>query len=151
MVRRYDEVITESRKALELFPGFRHAHLRLAWALWRKGDYETALVEFRTIPYRNPRIAEAIERGLDEDGARGAERAVAKALETQSESRYVDPLTIALRYARAGDIDLAIGWLEKALDNRSPLLFTLGGDPDYEDLLSDPRVVELLGQMGLPD
>jgi hypothetical protein len=94
---------------------------------------------------------EALERGFAEAGPRGASRAVAELLAARAVSEYVDPLQIAGHFARAGDADRAIDWLEKAFENRSPLLGLIQVDPDFAGLRTDPRIAALVRRIGLPE
>jgi len=57
----------------------------------------------------------------------------------------------ALVLTALGETDAAIGYLEKAFDERSWVLVFLKVDPAYEPLHSDPRFPELLTRIGLPD
>jgi TolB-like protein/DNA-binding winged helix-turn-helix (wHTH) protein/Flp pilus assembly protein TadD len=151
LLQRYDEVITESRKALELFPGWGAARRRLGWALFSQGRYEAAFAELRQDLGAAPAFLEALERGFAEAGPRGASRAVAELLAARAVSEYVDPLQIAGHFARAGDADRAIDWLEKAFENRSPLLGLIQVDPDFAGLRTDPRIAALVRRIGLPE
>ena len=64
---------------------------------------------------------------------------------------YVSPLEFASRYALLNDKDQAFTWLEKAYADRSPQLFNLNVDPDYDEIRSDPRFKELVSRLGLPE
>jgi hypothetical protein len=65
-------------------------------------------------------------------------------------TEYVSPLEFASRYALLGQKDQAFIWLEKAVAERTPQLFNLNVDPDYENLRNDPRFVEMVSRIGLP-
>ncbi len=56
----------------------------------------------------------------------------------------------ALVYVGLGDRDAAFDELERAYQDRDFLLLWLGVDPPYEPLHDDPRYVELLNRIGLP-
>ena len=149
LLQRYDEAIIESRKALELFPGWDAARRRLGWALFSRGRYEAAFAELRQDRGADPAFLEALEEGFAAAGPRAAARAVAELLATRAESRYVDPLHVAGYFARAGEADRAMHWLEKACENRSPLLGLVKVDPDFVGLRGDPRFQDLVRRIGL--
>jgi hypothetical protein len=52
-------------------------------------------------------------------------------------------------YAVIGEKDLAIEWLNKAYQERNPLLAYVKVMPSYEFLRSDPRFSALLARLGL--
>ncbi len=52
-------------------------------------------------------------------------------------------------YYRLGEADKAFEWFEKAYENRDLWLPSIGTEPMWEDLRSDPRCVALLKKMGL--
>jgi hypothetical protein len=63
--------------------------------------------------------------------------------------KYRSPLLIGLAYAAAGDRDLALSWLEKAVDEHAPWLPELKLEPTYDPFRSDPRFIALLKRVGL--
>ena len=151
LLERYDEAIAESRKALELFPGWGAARERLGWALFSQGRHQAAFAELRQDRGADPAFLEALERGFAEAGRRGAARAAAELLAFRAESEYVDPLHVAGNFARAGDADRAMRWLERAFENRSPLLSLIKVNPDFASLRADPRFEALVRRTGLPE
>lgn len=48
-----------------------------------------------------------------------------------------------------GQVDRAFRWLERAADDREPLVIYLAVDPLYEPLRADPRFAALLRRLGL--
>ena len=52
-------------------------------------------------------------------------------------------------YASIGEKDLAFQWLDKAYDERNPLLAYAKVMPYYDNLRSDPRFRALLHRLGL--
>jgi len=63
--------------------------------------------------------------------------------------KYRSPLLIGLAYGAAGDRDLALSWLEKAVDEHAPWLPELKLEPTYDPFRSDPRFIALLKRVGL--
>jgi len=54
-------------------------------------------------------------------------------------------------YAGLNRTDEAFDWLERAYDERSPLLGYIKADPRFDDLRNDPRFADLLRRMNLSD
>jgi TolB-like protein/tetratricopeptide (TPR) repeat protein len=139
--RRYDEVITETRALLadQPHPTFRSF---LSTALWLRGEHEQAVAEYRAAMRSQPEIVEALDRGLAAGGPRGAWRAVAN-LGT------LDPIGLALLYSRAGEVDAALEWLERAHEVRALGVILIAAQPDFDALRSDPRFDDLARRIGL--
>jgi hypothetical protein len=57
---------------------------------------------------------------------------------------------MAIIYAGLGDIDAAIGWLERSYGQRSVRLVELKADPRFDPLRHDPRYEDLMRRAGLP-
>ncbi len=74
-----------------------------------------------------------------------AESAAARSLRTDTRAFYVAQL-----YARAGEKERALEWLERAFANRDPNMPYLLL-PRYDSLRDDPRFQDLLRRMNLPE
>ena len=145
MARRFDEAITAATAMQARVPQYS-VHWLLARYFWQQGRFDEALEEERLELERRGDIVllAALEDGLDAGGPTGAMRAMAEALVARTSATYLDPGDIAELYARAGLVDEALLWLEKAVENGSyeesfaafwPHWDVLRDDPRYEDLL----------------
>lgn len=63
---------------------------------------------------------------------------------------YVDPARIAYNYAALGDKDQAFYWLEKAYSEKAGLLEVIKVVKQMDPFRSEPRYIDLLKRMGLP-
>jgi len=118
--RRYDDAIAQSRRTLELEPGFPEAEGCLEQARRMKGEGTLDLDRRRA-----RQIEEAVSRG-----------------------ERVGPVQAAGVYAALGDRDRAFSWLDKALAERSPMLALLAVHPSWDNLRSDPRFAALAARVG---
>jgi hypothetical protein len=66
-----------------------------------------------------------------------------------SKHGYVSSYDIAQIYARMGEKDLTLTWLEKAYDEHDSGLVSLGVDPLYSSVRSDARFRTLLKRLRL--
>ena len=143
--RRYDEAIAEVAATRERIPVVS-MHYILAWVYWVQGDLESALEAERLELERrgDTVLLVALEEGLDAAGPVGAMRAMAEALVARAEESYVDPFEIGKTFARAGMVDEALYWLDKAVDYGSYESTYLAFRPDFDVLRDDPRYQQLL-------
>lgn len=151
-LRRYDDSIAAARTALDMDPtlGLAQTTLQYGFILNEMRDEQLAIQRAR-IALDLERVA-AFERGLEEGGYEGAQRAIANLLAARygKPGKWVfDAHGIALRYLDAGDYDQAIDWCEKAYEEHSVSIFYLGL-PLYDPLRSYPRFQDLLRKIGLP-
>ena len=149
---QYDRAIEQYQKTLELDPNFSVAHFGLASAYDRKGMYKEAIAEWQKwfVLDGDPRTAELIGKAYSVSGYKGAVQAYLDDLISQSTQHYVAPLDIAILYARLGEKEHALEWLEKGYKTRDANMVDIATDPEYDFLQSDRRFIDLLRRVGLP-
>src|SRR5262249_33240527 len=144
-MRRPDDAIMLSRKALEIDPQHSEALHTLGMAFALKGQYADALDAFEKVkqmegtPWSMAFVAYA--HGLAGDKvAAGQILEELKRIEV-SKARYVDPYLFAIIYLSLGDKEQTCTWLEKSHAERSSFLVGLKVDPIYDSILNEPRFV----------
>ena len=115
------------------------------------GRYEEALDVWRASNARDPEKLEALERGYQEGGYSGALRSMAETLVARSDTMFVPPWQIGTLYARAGDAELALDYLELAYEAHDGNIPYLSVDPIFDDLRDQPRFRRLIERLGLPN
>jgi tetratricopeptide (TPR) repeat protein len=150
--RQYDRAIEQYKKTLELDSNFSAAHYGLGNAYDRKGMYAEAVAEWQKafLASGDPRTAELIGKAYSRSGYKGVLQAWLDDLLGQSTHQYVSPFDVAATYVRLGDNGHGLEWLEKAYQVRDAQLVDLGIEPVFQSLHSDPRYVDLLHRIGLP-
>jgi eukaryotic-like serine/threonine-protein kinase len=154
--REFDRAIEQSKKNLEIDPGYDRAHITLAQAFLFTGKYELFLEEWEKAATlsndaNDLALAEAAKHEYPKSGYRGALKAALAVQQEQAKRTYVDPAWIAGQYAFIGEKDLAFTWLEKAYAEKSGFLGSnLKPNLFFDSLRSDPRYIDLLKRMGLP-
>lgn len=134
---RYDDAIVQYRNALRTAPNLQTAF----WGLWHashaKRMYEEALAAAKAHFADDPEAEEALARGYAAGGYPEAMRLTAETLAALSRTTHVQPTDIASLYAYAGNSDRALEWLEKAHEERDPVLVGLSvGQPARRPALS---------------
>ncbi len=153
--RRFDDGIAICRKLADENPTFAIAHDCLAYGYWGKRMYPQVIEEWKTYGQLsgNPDDAEfasSLEQGYRSSGWKGA---LAKAIEfrqAQRKNGYYSALIIARFYADMGDNEQAFHWLDVAYREHDWTLIGLKTYFQFDTMRSDPRFVELLRKVGLP-
>jgi len=148
LARRYDEAITAALAAQARAPGFS-MHAILARIYWAQGDRDSALeAERRELDNRgDTALLAALEQGLDAAGPSGALHAMAEALVDREQTTYVDPFLIGETFARAGAVDEALLWLDRAVQYGSFETTYIAVRPDFDVLREDQRYQDLVDSM----
>jgi TolB-like protein/Tfp pilus assembly protein PilF len=150
--RRYDEAIEQSRKCLELDKDFWSVHQIIYLSYLEKGMIPEAFESFRNgilVRVGSEEALKEFDRAYETAGLEGAINWIIRNMEEWTMTRYNKPYFMAMGYAKIGDRDQAFEWLEQAYELRSRFLITLGVEPSFDNLRSDPRFDEMLKKVGL--
>jgi TolB-like protein/Tfp pilus assembly protein PilF len=150
-----DAALEQLKKALEMDPNFSYAHVELRQIYRDAGKYDLAMEEWKKYAALNNDPEEvAIAQDVAAVYAKsGAKAALAREVELRkqlAERRYADPSEIAYLYAALGDKEQTFAWLDKALAEKSGGLEPVKIVRALNQWHSDPRYVDLLNQLGLP-
>jgi serine/threonine-protein kinase len=146
--RRYDEAIEQCQKTLELDPNMGVAYNWLWRAYEQKGLYDQAVEAYLKTGQIRPEAAEPLRGAYATSGWKGFWR---KALDLNLERarRGFNFHALAENYARLGEVDQALLWLEKAVEKRQASITMHNRNPFWDDFRSDPRFAALVRRMGL--
>jgi serine/threonine protein kinase/Tfp pilus assembly protein PilF len=149
--RRYNLAIDQLRKTIELNPNFWLPHHALGRVYEREGMYEEALAEFwKARDLGGPTITSALAAyTYARMGRRREALKVLDELKNPSITPYVPPSSIAMVHLGLGEKEKAWEWLERAYEDRDPILTFIVVEPKWDDLRSDPRYADLVRRVGL--
>jgi hypothetical protein len=82
-------------------------------------------------------------------GRRAEALAEIESLVALSSDRYVPAYDIATIYAALGDVEQTFVWLERAFEDRSPLIGWLAWDPVFDGIRSDQRYTALVQRLSV--
>jgi TolB-like protein/lipopolysaccharide biosynthesis regulator YciM len=145
--RQYDQAIEAYERILEIDPSYIRPNTFLDQAYEQKRLYDK-VVEIRAKAMaeyaRAPESAAALKKAYALKGWRGYCQKEVEMIERHLKTRYVQPYFVARVYARAGQKDKTIEWLEEGSDH----LVSLKVDPMLDGLREDPRFQDLLRRVG---
>ena len=152
---KYDLAVAQAKKGIEMDPNFVAQHFNLAFVYQDMGKYDLWMEELKKgVALSNDPEETAINEEVAEvyaqSGFRAANAKDAELRERLAKRRYVDPGYIAFDYAVIGNKEQAFAWLEKAYAEKAGSLQYLKTVHALDALRSDPRFVNLLKRMGLP-
>jgi serine/threonine-protein kinase len=149
--RRYDEAIQKFDGVLQLSPDDPIALIYRAYSYDGKGMYNEAIAEYHKVISGGDTGASVqcfLGYSLTQIGKRTEAQQILEKLKTTKE--YVSPAELAIIYVGLGDKEGAIASLEKAYTAHDLQMQYLKIDPHYDSLRTDPRFVELMRKVGLP-
>ena len=150
--RQYDAAIDQLRKTIEMDKNFILAYRYLGNAYLEKGMYNEAIAAFQTadtLAGQSAERTESLRRAYTTGGPDSFWRKQLEWLKADSEKGPLQDYAVAKVYARLGDKEQAITWLEKALRVRDPYIVYLKTDPPFDKFRSDSRVIDLMRRVGL--
>jgi serine/threonine protein kinase/Tfp pilus assembly protein PilF len=156
MARQYDEAIAQFQKALDLNPNIPVVRGELGFAYGIKRMYPQAIAEFDKIPDQdkvtsgNQFVAGMLGWLYAVSGRRSEALKIAQEFKDLSAHAYVDFYWPATVYVGLGDNDEAFRFLEKGYQEHAASMPYLAVDPFWYGLHTDPRYIDLLRRMGLP-
>jgi len=149
---RHEEALQAALRCVDFEPEYGRGRLTLGWAYLKNGMPEQGLAELehaaRLIPGNTLAVAQLGEAyGLT--GRLEQAREVLKRLEEMSRERYVSPYHMAYIHTGLGDHETAIGFLERAYEERAGSVYGIKGSFLFTPLRGHPRFVALLAKMNL--
>jgi TolB-like protein/Tfp pilus assembly protein PilF len=152
-MHRYEDAVTELSRLIATNPEFPPNYGFRAAAYWHLGNQD-ALVANEIMEMkkngRRPERPEAFAAGYRKAKLKGACTALIEVLKNDSQREYVSPYEIARYYALMDDRDHTFEWLEKAYAERAGRLGYIKTEYFLEPFHSDPRYIDLLKRIGLP-
>ena len=151
--RRYDEAIQQYQTAIELEPNSPSAHFFLARGYEAKGMHDKARDEYSLAATLTGVPREGIAK-MDEAFTKGGWKAYVQSALLQTTLRpgnKPSPYMVAAMYARLGQKEQALTWLQKGYEERDFRMPLLSIDFEFDAFRSDQRFVDLMRKMGLPE
>jgi Flp pilus assembly protein TadD len=150
---QYDMATAQFQRAMDLDPGWYMPHWLLAIMLEHMGRHDEAIATAQKaceLSGRNALTLGILGLAYGLAGRRNNAQALLQELTAQRHTTYVPPFAMAAIYRGLGDVDQALEWLEKGVDERDTMVVTgLKSEPRYIALRGHPRYQALLRKMKL--
>jgi TolB-like protein/Tfp pilus assembly protein PilF len=153
LARQFDQAIEQAHNTLEMDANFAISYQLLGEAHVSKGQYREgllALEKFSALSRTSPISRALVGYSHARSGERSAALRIIEELTSASEHSFIPAFLYALVYAGLEDKDQALGWLEKAYEERFNRLAYLKQDALWDPLRSDPRFIDMLRRLGIP-
>jgi TolB-like protein/DNA-binding winged helix-turn-helix (wHTH) protein/Tfp pilus assembly protein PilF len=148
---RYDEAIAQRQKTAELYPHTTPVQFdQISTILGKQGKLNAAVEsQSKSLTLSDdPKFADSLRRAYANSGYSGYLKIRIEHM-TSTAARGSEPAgSLAQLYARLGDKEAALRWLERAVEQRDVWLY-LKADPAYDGIRADPRFQTLVRRMHL--
>jgi tetratricopeptide (TPR) repeat protein len=152
--REFERGIAEAARIREIDPEFADANIPfLYFLLGRPEDAVREMLAYlSSLGAAAAPVREAFRRASEEEGFQGGLRAVTRLqIEAVAQGAFGVKYLLTMELATIGDTEEALTWLERAYDERDPLLINAKIEPRLDSLRSDPRFHELIRRIGFPE
>ena len=149
--RQYDQALDHYRSVVESDPAFVPARLWYGRPFLQKGMFKEAIDQLKeAVKLSNESTVSlaTLAQAYASAGETREAKALLDRLMERSKKQYVPAYWIALVQMSMGNMDKAVGWLEKAYHERSSWLVWANVEPRFDVLRSDPRFGSLLKRIG---
>jgi serine/threonine protein kinase/Flp pilus assembly protein TadD len=154
----YQKSVQQLQRTIDLDPTFPLAHFFFASCLTEIGKYEQAIEEMQkgallggANPERVAAWAAEFLKAFRTGGPKGYWQKNLEVTLKEHEQGGTGAFELASAYARIGDKQNALQWLQKSYEERDGNITLLKSYPDYKSLRGDQRFSALLKRIGLPD
>ncbi len=150
---RYLEAIAAGKTALALGADAGQIEDLLGVARFGLGEIDQATAHFESaiqLRGRHPDTLGRLASMYARSGQEARARDILAELENRRSSSYISPVILAKIQTALGDIDRAFALLQEAVNERDRGVLWVGQSPFFDDLGSDPRLQQLITQIGLP-
>lgn len=150
--REYQRAVEECEKAKQLDPSYFMLHFIAGRAYMRLDQYGKAiehLKQARSDTGQMPLMDAALGLAYAVSGKMDEAMRLAEGFQTSAKKRYIPPTYFGMLFAGLGDQNKAMGWLEKAYEERADGLTWLNVEPMLDAVRNDSRFQTLIRKIGL--
>ena len=152
MAGDYEAAIDTCRIVLDMKQHFPPATRVLGASLMQMGRAAEGIAEMEAAAANapaNPVLLAWLAHAKATRGECGVAKTILEAVERLRSQRFVPSYHLALAHVALGDADAAFALLDRACDERDPMLVMVAGDPRFEPIHGDARFTALTSRLRL--
>jgi TolB-like protein len=150
--RDYNHAIEQAEQVLAVDPDYPTAHVLIGVTRCAERRFDEALPALRKgVELSNgaPVWLGWLGLGVAESGNVEEARALLARLHAAAEENYVPASCFAWIHLGLGELDEAFAWMNRAIDQRDPMMTPIKSYPFFDPIRGDPRFAGLLRKMRL--
>ena len=147
--QKLDEALKEVLKAKDLDDNWPFVYWQMFHIYREQGKEEKAMPQLKHLWSMDSSLVEHIKFLDDIYTKNGMHGVITWWMGFEENKSPNSPYTIATNYAKIGENELALDWLERAFDLGGPILPSMNNNWLFENIRSDPRFISMLERMGL--
>ena len=150
--RRWDQARYHATRAIAMNPTQEESHRILGLALCFEGraaEAERALREARALPQAGPYALGTLGFMLAKNGKRAEAEALLAELESLAAREYVTPVAFGTLYLGLGELDRALDYAERSVEERRGWMVYARVNPIFDPLRGMPRFEKIVAGLKL--
>jgi serine/threonine-protein kinase len=150
--RDYDRGLDEVDQILELDPTYQPGHLVRGEILTARCDYPEAITALRRaveLAGGSPLPLGWLGLALSLGGYTSEARELLSRLHQLASQAYIPATSFAWIHLGLGEFEEAFGWMDRAVEQRDPMMIPVKTYPFFDPLREDPRFQALVRKMNL--
>lgn len=150
--RDYERAIEQAQLVLTIDPNYPTAHVLVGVTRCAQENFAEAIPELRRcveLSNRAPVWLGWLGLGVAQSGDVTEARALLAQLHAAAEQAYVPASCFAWIHLGLCELDEAFAWMNRAVDERDPMMTPIRSYPFFDPIRADPRFAALLRKMNL--
>jgi TolB-like protein/tetratricopeptide (TPR) repeat protein len=152
--RDYDHAIEQAKLILAVDSNYPTAHVLIGVVRCAERKFDEAVSELRKcveLSNRAPVWLGWLGLGLAQKGDIAESRALLAQLHAAADEKYIPASCFAWIHLGLGELEQAFAWMNRAVDERDPMMTPIRSYPFFDPIQADPRFAALLRKMNLED
>ncbi len=150
--RDYDCAIEQALMVLAVDPNYPTAHVLIGVTRCAQRKFDEAIPELRKgmeLSNRAPVWLGWLGLGVAQSGDAAEAHGILAQLHAAAEQTYIPASCFAWIHLGLGELDEAFAWMNRAIDERDPMMTPIRSYPFFDPIRTDPRFAVLLRKMNL--
>ena len=150
--RDYDRAIEQAERVLAVDPNYPTAHVLIGVTRCAQRKFDEAIPALRKcveLSSGAPVWLGWLGLGVAQSGNDVEARDLLARLHAKAGQTYVPASTFAWIHLGLGELDEAFAWMNRAIDQRDPMMTPIKSYPFFDPIRADPRFAALLRKMNL--